>query len=222
MNKTYFYFWLALVTACVTLFAACKEKEIYTTGIVLNCNELELIPGETKTLIATVQPADASNDKVTWTSSNTKVATANDSGLVTAVDNGTATITATTKDGNKTASCIATVDYRNQWIGDWDFKVEEYNWSIESGSIYDTIYYVGNISAGYALNELNIKCTENKSILVDADEFGKISKYYEGWDAHHYYTRGQFEKNKKLYMEDGFNALGYGYKFTINGIKKER
>ena len=63
--------------------------------------------GDTQTLSATVKPDDATDKTVTWSSSNTAVATV-DGGKVTAVAPGTATITA--KAGDKTATCAVTVE----------------------------------------------------------------------------------------------------------------
>ena len=60
------------------------------------------------TLIPTVLPAEATDKSVTWSSSNEAVATVTD-GVVTAVAAGTATITVTTTDGAKTATCAVTV-----------------------------------------------------------------------------------------------------------------
>ena len=65
--------------------------------------------GEKQTLIATVLPDDALDKSVTWSSSNTRVATVSSSGQVTAVSPGTTTIKVTTTDGGKTASCAVTV-----------------------------------------------------------------------------------------------------------------
>ena len=65
--------------------------------------------GNTKRLTATVSPSNASNMAVTWKSSNEKVATVDENGLVTAVGKGTATITATTASNKRTASCKITV-----------------------------------------------------------------------------------------------------------------
>ncbi len=75
----------------------------------LNKTTLSLEPGGEETLTATISPATASNKNVTWTSSDTTVATVDANGKVTAVKNGTATITATTEDGTKTATCAVTV-----------------------------------------------------------------------------------------------------------------
>lgn len=66
--------------------------------------------GETLQLTTTIYPDSATNKTVTWKSSDKTVATVDESGLVTAVGNGTANITATTEDGNYTATCKVTVE----------------------------------------------------------------------------------------------------------------
>jgi uncharacterized protein YjdB len=81
------------------------------TGVSLNKDTLTLYVGGTETLTATVAPSDATNKKVTWASSDENVATVNDAGVVTAVAEGTATISVTTVDGNKTATCNVTVSH---------------------------------------------------------------------------------------------------------------
>lgn len=66
--------------------------------------------GETLQLTTTIYPDSATNKTVTWKSSDKTVATVDESGLVTAVGNGTADITATTEDGNFKATCQVTVE----------------------------------------------------------------------------------------------------------------
>ena len=78
------------------------------TGVSLDKTSLNLNPGKEGTLIATITPDNATNQNVTWESSDTKVATV-DNGLVTAVAEGTATITVTTTDGNFEDTCTVTV-----------------------------------------------------------------------------------------------------------------
>ena len=79
------------------------------TEVKLDKTNLSLEVGDTATLTATVEPDEASNKNVTWSSDGTSVATVDDTGKVTAISVGSATITATTQDGNKTATCTVTV-----------------------------------------------------------------------------------------------------------------
>ena len=84
-----------------------------TSGVSVDKSAVSLIIGgtatATATVVATVTPATATNKNVTWSSSNTKIATVSTSGVITAVANGTATITVTTADGSRTATVAVTV-----------------------------------------------------------------------------------------------------------------
>ena len=89
--------------------ATCEVSVIIpVTGVSLSQTELSLAKGGTATLTATVAPPDATNQNVTWSSNNTAVATV-ENGTVTAVSEGSATITVTTEDGSHTATCEVTV-----------------------------------------------------------------------------------------------------------------
>jgi uncharacterized protein YjdB len=79
------------------------------TGVTLNASTTTVAVGRTYQSTATVAPSGATNKSVTWSSSNTGIATVNSTGLVTGVANGTATITVTTVDGSFTASLTVTV-----------------------------------------------------------------------------------------------------------------
>ena len=81
---------------------------IAVTGVSLDSNSAVIKAGKTFTLVATISPTNATNKSVTWTSSDTSVATVS-AGVVTGVSAGTATITVKTVDGNKTATCTVTV-----------------------------------------------------------------------------------------------------------------
>ena len=78
-------------------------------SVSLDKTTLGLTKGETAQLTATVLPETATNRNVTWSSNAPGVATVDSSGKVTAVAPGTATITVTTEDGKKTATCTVTV-----------------------------------------------------------------------------------------------------------------
>ena len=78
------------------------------TGVTLNKSSISLTVGSTANLTATVTPDNATNKALTWSTSDAAKATVSN-GLVTAVAEGTATITVTTADGNKTDTCTVTV-----------------------------------------------------------------------------------------------------------------
>ena len=90
-------------------------KPVKVSGIILNQTSLTMTSkGQTASLTATVSPANAANKSLTWSSSNSSVATVNANGTVTAVANGTADITATAADGSGvSAKCSVTVKVPN-------------------------------------------------------------------------------------------------------------
>ena len=82
----------------------------WVTSISLDKTSITLNEGQEQTLIPTVNPSNATDKSLNWTSSNTSVATVNAEGKVTAVSKGTATIKAEAKDGSgKYASCSVSV-----------------------------------------------------------------------------------------------------------------
>ncbi len=83
--------------------------QVKVAGVSLNKASLTLYEGGTQTLTATVTPSNASNKSVSWSSSNSTVASVDANGKVTAVKAGTATITVRTADGGYTANCVTTV-----------------------------------------------------------------------------------------------------------------
>ena len=80
------------------------------TGVTLNKTTLTLKEGESEKLTATVQPSNADNKNVSWSSSDPAVADVDQNGNVSAIAKGEATITVTTEDQGKTATCKVTVE----------------------------------------------------------------------------------------------------------------
>lgn len=90
-----------------------ETKEVKVSKITLNKTQAGMKKGETLTLKAVVAPEKATNKGIKWSSSNTKVAAVDKNGKVKALQNGTATIKATAKDGSGvSASCKITVGYK--------------------------------------------------------------------------------------------------------------
>jgi len=76
-----------------------EEIVVPVESVVLSDNKISLLVGESKTLFATVNPENATNKSIVWSSENESVATVTDNGVVTAIGIGTTTITALTSDG---------------------------------------------------------------------------------------------------------------------------
>lgn len=101
-------FGIAPVSDTITFTVTPKDVAVPVTGVSLDKTAVSLAKGETVTLTETITPADADVKTVTWSTSDEKVATVLN-GVVTAVEQGTATITVKTADGGFTAECAVTV-----------------------------------------------------------------------------------------------------------------
>ncbi len=99
--STVLCFLSALIIGCTE-----KETQVEVSSVSLNTATIEMVEGETFSLVATVLPKDAEYDGVIWASSNASVASVN-SGTVTAIKEGTATITASA--GGKSSTCTVKV-----------------------------------------------------------------------------------------------------------------
>jgi hypothetical protein len=192
-------FMVIAIGAVIALgMAACKDPvnpdkggKVSVTGVSLNKTTLALAVGDTETLAATVVPANATNDAVTWESDNDTIATvtvnANGTVTVTAVALGSTTITVTTADGGKTASCTVTV--KKQEIFTIDFadaapEIEEptIHRSSANGPTTATVA-VANASdydsIKWSINGTGISVTGNFIILDSANQaYNCIGKYF--------------------------------------------
>ena len=92
--------------------ATCKvtvtDGKKHIESISLKTDSIEMKPGEGKTIYAEYNPSNVDDKTLYWKSSNEKVVTVNE-GYAKAIGEGTATVTATSRDGGKTASCKVTV-----------------------------------------------------------------------------------------------------------------
>jgi len=111
-KNTFILMTVAMVLAIA--FSSCRRDDdtpppVDVTGVVLNWATASLEPGDTFTLTAIVTPEDATNPELTWTTGNSDVATVTAQGVVTGVVPGTTTITASSVDGEFTATSTITV-----------------------------------------------------------------------------------------------------------------
>lgn len=91
---------------CITFNVNVIDNRV--TNITLDKSSIALVRGNTATLVATLTPSNADKN-IIWSSSNSSVAKVDNFGKITAVGKGNAIITATSSDGNKTATCDVTV-----------------------------------------------------------------------------------------------------------------
>jgi len=141
--------------------ATCKvtvtKKAIAVTGVSLNVTEKKLKMGSEFTLTATIEPEEATNKEVTWVSDKPTIATVDANGKVKGVALGEATITVTTKDGNKTATCKVTVVDKIQT------DLFAFNYIGNSGVAGKHFYEImlmdkGMISGGKVVKDGNLYC----------------------------------------------------------------
>ena len=144
---------------------------IPVTSVALDQEELSLVAGENETLTASILPLVASNQKVTWTSSDDTVATVDKNGVVTAVSAGTAVITVTTEDGSLTASCTVTVTVPVTGV------------SLDKDEMSLTVGETGTLTATVAPEDAsnsNITWTSDNADVATVDENGVVSAVSAG------------------------------------------
>ena len=122
-----------------------EDGTVKLTSLTLKSNMEILTKGENTTIYAVYNPSNVTDKVLYWSSSNTNVARISE-GNVTAVGNGVATITATSRDGNKTASCQIVVVDKNTQMQNIALKTTNANMKPgESTSIYAT-YNPSNVT----------------------------------------------------------------------------
>ena len=143
------------------------------TGVTVNHQTLTLYEGASETLTATVTPADAKNRNVSWKSSDTSVASVDQSGKVTAVKAGTATITVTTEDGGYQATCRVTVNE--------DRRVTGVKVSPSTATMYvgDSRTLVATVEPANAENK-NVSWTSSDTSVASVDQSGKVTAVKAG------------------------------------------
>ena len=150
--------------------------------------------GQTAQLSASVLPNNAENKSIVWSTSNASVATVDNNGVVTAVANGNATITAAALDGSgKSGSCVVTVeipDESNQiveltggtskilsiWNEDYTENIDVTQITFEYNSTSDIFSNLGYDVRTGVFNKMTIKAQRQGSCVVLAKYNGKILK----------------------------------------------
>ena len=143
-------------------------KAVPVTDVSLDKGTISLFTGESETLTAMVVPVTATDKSVTWSSSDNTVATVDNTGNVTAVGAGNATITVTTQDGGKTDTCTVTVT-------DKTYTISADTTALNFGSAY-TGYAQPAAKIVTVKNTGNQPVTLNQPSSTNSFEVGTLSK----------------------------------------------
>ena len=168
---------------------------VKVSSVTINPSTLKLTSkGQTAQLSASVLPNNAENKSIAWSTSNASVATVDNNGVVTAVANGNATITAAALDGSgKSGSCTVTVeitDESNQiveltggtskilsiWNEDYTENIDVTQITFEYNSTSDIFSNLGYDIRTGVFNKMTIKAQRQGSCVVLAKYNGKILK----------------------------------------------
>lgn len=174
-----------------TATSAITVAAIPVASVSVSPTTASLYAGNTQQLLATIAPANATNKTVTWSSSNTGVATVNSSGLVTAVSAGTANITVTTQDGSKTAIAAITVNPNTNFTvylykpSTWGTGIKIYYWSaLPAGVLADASWPGVNMTdAGngwYSYTFTNVTST-NLIFNDGTNQSSDLTRNKTGW-----------------------------------------
>ena len=175
MRKNLFRHVALLAAAILSMasFWSCKKNElpdsIAVIGVSLDKTSITITVGSTETIKATIEPEDADNQNITWTSDNPEVATVNEKGKVTGVKAGKAVITVITEDGEKTATCKVTV--KDKEINVTEVKLNKTQTSILVGA-NETL--VATVLPENATNQ-KVSWKSSDEAVATVDENGKVT-----------------------------------------------
>ena len=147
-------------------------------SITMNTSKVSLKIGETGWVGVTYNPSNATNKVLTWKSSNEKVATVKE-GTIKAVGLGTATLTATSEDGGKTATCKVTVTDGKKHIESISLKTDSIEMKPGEGkTIYakynpytvkdKTLYWISNNEKVVTVSEGYVKAVGKGTATITA------------------------------------------------------
>ena len=198
---------------------------VLPTSIKLDPSEMRLEVGTTGQISYVISPETATDKTVKWSSSNDKIASVDENGLVTAVKKGNAVITASTNSGNKKATCKITVAGPTE-ISIKKVKIvldkKSYDWSQEGVTPVFTVTYKGKelppeeYSVSY-LNESNMKAGNAVAVFtgtgIDAD---KDLLYFSGIKQVKFKIIAHDLKEEDITIEPISDQL-----YMIGGVKAE-
>ncbi len=166
---------------------------IKVTGVKVSPTSMSLEKGKLSGLTVTVQPNNATNKDVVWTSSNKNVATVDSKGVITGISIGSSTITVKTADGGYKATCKVTVIEQSSVLDGW--------YRNSNGTF--SFYRQGTLAKNEWLTgpDKELRYVDNKGIMI-------INKFmFDGAYTYFLQADGSPMKNRLTYHPDGVHLI---------------
>jgi len=163
------------VLAVATTFVSCdRDEDVRVTGVTLNKEHANLPVPYSDTLIATITPSNATNQTLTWTSSNDAFATVDANGVVTAISPGAVIITVTTECGGFSAQCA--FEIQPEYFPVTELRLSAHAW--ETHLLNDTVSVYATVSPENASFPEFVWTSSNEEVATVVD--GLITTVGEG------------------------------------------
>ena len=181
---------------------------ISVTGVKLNYTQIYREQGESFILTATVAPRSASNKTVTWTTSNSSIATV-DNGRVTMTGSTvweSATITATTADGGKTATCTVTVAQKptaSEPDANGFVTISAGRMPLGSDGSYSYGSYHVTLTKAYMICDHEVTQKEWQDVMENNPS------YFQGEDTNKKVADGEEQENRPVEQVSWYDAIAY-------------
>ncbi|MDE3741492.1 Ig-like domain-containing protein [Maribacter polysaccharolyticus] len=149
---------------------------VNVTGVEVTPNSASVSLGETAQLNAAVAPNNATNQNLTWSSDDPAIASVDQNGLVTALDIGTVTITATTADGNFTDTATITINEEGNPVPVQGIRLDPSESTLMVG---ETVMLVAEVLPSDA-TDTSVEWSSNDTRVASVDGSGLVTAMGEG------------------------------------------
>lgn len=193
------------------------DPSVHVESVAIAPSTANMVTGDELTLTATVLPNNAGNKDLTWSSDKESVAKVSSKGVVTAVAAGVATITATSVDGGKTATCVVTV--KSETEATKMYSITDKAKQLVDGayvsfcSMEDVSVVMGTYVDGNNIKQMS--ATDNEDGTLDVTVKGLYTVHvsgdtyaFEGSDGNYIYAASTVSNHLK--------AQGEPYYWTVN------
>ena len=210
------------------------DKTVHVSSISLKTHSISILENEQKTLTYTINPTNADNKFVTWSTSNSDVASVTN-GVVKGLKEGTASITVKTVDGNKEDSCSVTVskkdvEYKTEKVV---FDFNEQGYTADNKSFNNLIEINDTLSMQFSKaegatepalikynNKYSARMYPNNTLSIDSseNEITKVEFTFASTDP----SSNPITSNPEGYEEGTWNGSSTSILFTAGGTSSHR